>query len=72
MKQTHKTFEEIEHYLIRSHEWFVFLATHPEIRTRHIVIKLYNMEILSAGHYYLLIQNTDNNAESVLNNKHSN
>lgn len=72
MKHTRMTFEEIEHYLIRSHEWFVFLAMHPEVRTKKLLKKLYNQEILSAGHFYLLNQNTDENAESILNNKHSN
>ena len=67
MKNMHKTFDEIEHYIIRSHMWFVFLCEHPEVRTKRLIKKMYNDGILAAGHYYLLNQNTLDNVQSILN-----
>lgn len=58
---------DLDHYLSRSHEWFIFMCEHPEVRTKRILIKLYNAYMLCASHFYLLIQNTDSNAQSILN-----
>lgn len=51
---------DLDHYLLRSHEWFCFLCEHPEIRTKRLIRKLYNNYMLSAGHYYILSNNTIN------------
>lgn len=51
---------DLDHYLNRSHEWFCFLCEHPEIRTKRLIRKLYNNYMLSAGHYYILSNNTIN------------
>lgn len=51
---------KLEHYLQRSHEWFCFLCEHEEFRTKRLIRKLYNNYMLSAGHYYILSNNTIN------------
>lgn len=51
---------DLDHYFARSSEWFNFMLEHPEIRTKQLIRKLYNNYMLSAGHYYILSNNTIN------------
>ena len=48
---------ELNHYFKRSECWFDFLMRHPEHRTRHILVKLYNKYMLDAVSFHILIQN---------------
>ena len=50
---------EIKHYFQRSEAWFDFLTRHPEYRTRHILVKLYNKYMLDAVSFHILLNNTN-------------
>ena len=50
---------DLDHYFARSSEWFNFMLKHPEKRTRHLLVKLYNRYMLTATHFYLLHNNID-------------
>ena len=48
---------ELEHYFARAETWFDFMLRHPEKRTRHLIVKLYNNFMLDAVSFHILIQN---------------
>lgn len=51
---------ELDHYFKRAEIWFDFLVRHPEYRTRHILVKLYNNYMLDAVSFHILSNNTIN------------
>ena len=50
---------ELDHYFKRAEIWFDFLMRHPEYRTRHILMKLYNKYMLDAVSFRILLNNTN-------------
>lgn len=48
---------ELNHYFARSEAWFDFMLRHPEKRTKHLLIKLYNLYMLDAISFHILINN---------------
>ena len=48
---------ELEHYFARAEAWFDFMLRHPEKRTRHLIVKLYNNYMLDAVSFHILIHN---------------
>ena len=50
---------ELNHYFQRAEAWFDFLMCHPEKRTRHIILKLYNRYMLDAVTCHILLNNTN-------------
>lgn len=51
---------KLEHYFKRSEMWFDFLVTHPQYRTLHIIMKLYNKYMLDAVACHILLSNLNN------------
>lgn len=51
---------ELKHYFERSEAWYDFLMNHPEYRTRHIIIKLYNNYMLDGITCHLLLKTLNN------------
>lgn len=50
---------EINHYFQRAEAWFDFMLRHPEKRTKHLLIKLYNNYMLDSIGFHILLQNTN-------------
>lgn len=50
---------DIDHYFQRAEAWFDFMLRHPEKRTRHLLVKLYNNYMLDAVSFYILLKNAN-------------